>query len=132
MARSVLSKKKMTARAFIRIVRRRGLKFGSPPPCLAATVISLPSLAKTFLRLESTTPLVWLIFDHFEWPDMTTAFSLAGSIVSISLFRVSAGAASASGALALQVLGSGGDFFQAEDGIRDLTVTGVQTCALPI
>src|SRR5205085_4085380 len=28
----------------------------------------------------------------------------------------------------------GGDnfFFQAEDGIRDLTVTGVQTCALPI
>src|SRR2546430_6618681 len=32
---------------------------------------------------------------------------------------------------------NGGDnecffFFQAEDGIRDLTVTGVQTCALPI
>src|SRR2546430_13118269 len=31
--------------------------------------------------------------------------------------------------------GQAGDlnfFFQAEDGIRDLTVTGVQTCALPI
>src|SRR2546430_5698791 len=27
---------------------------------------------------------------------------------------------------------SGVFFFQAEDGIRDLTVTGVQTCALPI
>src|SRR2546430_2473396 len=27
---------------------------------------------------------------------------------------------------------AGGCFFQAEDGIRDLTVTGVQTCALPI
>src|SRR5689334_23475264 len=26
----------------------------------------------------------------------------------------------------------GGFFFQAEDGIRDGTVTGVQTCALPI
>src|SRR5690349_22032033 len=26
----------------------------------------------------------------------------------------------------------GGFFFQAEDGIRDLYVTGVQTCALPI
>src|SRR5256886_13120958 len=26
----------------------------------------------------------------------------------------------------------GSFFFQAEDGIRDLTVTGVQTCALPI
>src|SRR5256886_12707739 len=38
-----------------------------------------------------------------------------------------------------QGLGHGGSsrymcifFFQAEDGIRDLTVTGVQTCALPI
>src|SRR2546430_3987065 len=28
--------------------------------------------------------------------------------------------------------GDAGFFFQAEDGIRDLTVTGVQTCALPI
>src|SRR2546430_10972378 len=27
---------------------------------------------------------------------------------------------------------SGSFFFQAEDGIRDLTVTGVQTCALPL
>src|SRR2546430_560182 len=33
-----------------------------------------------------------------------------------------------------QVVSVGADifFFQAEDGIRDLTVTGVQTCALPI
>src|SRR2546430_2484594 len=29
-------------------------------------------------------------------------------------------------------LSNEGFFFQAEDGIRDLTVTGVQTCALPI
>src|SRR5256884_3438458 len=28
--------------------------------------------------------------------------------------------------------GRGGFFFQAEDGIRDVAVTGVQTCALPI
>src|SRR5205085_4215019 len=33
---------------------------------------------------------------------------------------------------ALSVLFSFFFFFQAEDGIRDLTVTGVQTCALPI
>src|SRR5688572_32915465 len=32
----------------------------------------------------------------------------------------------------LNMLISGSFFFQAEDGIRDLTVTGVQTCALPI
>src|SRR2546430_13104647 len=31
-----------------------------------------------------------------------------------------------------QELGECFFFFQAEDGIRDLTVTGVQTCALPI
>ena len=30
------------------------------------------------------------------------------------------------------VSGSVGFFFQAEDGIRDIGVTGVQTCALPI
>src|SRR2546430_2917599 len=29
-------------------------------------------------------------------------------------------------------IGRCGFYFQAEDGIRDLTVTGVQTCALPI
>src|SRR5690349_23545247 len=34
-----------------------------------------------------------------------------------------------SGALSCR---SGSFFFQAEDGIRDLYVTGVQTCALPI
>src|SRR2546430_11459229 len=32
----------------------------------------------------------------------------------------------------LRVAGRVFFFFQAEDGIRDLTVTGVQTCALPI
>src|SRR2546430_4090280 len=32
----------------------------------------------------------------------------------------------------LRALVGGFFFFQAEDGIRDLTVTGVQTCALPI
>src|SRR5256886_11055807 len=37
----------------------------------------------------------------------------------------------------MSLIGTVGDiwlfvFFQAEDGIRDLTVTGVQTCALPI
>ena len=29
-------------------------------------------------------------------------------------------------------MGGGGFFFQAEDGIRGTSVTGVQTCALPI
>src|SRR2546429_2554886 len=36
------------------------------------------------------------------------------------------------GATSLKALRSSGFFFQAEDGIRDVAVTGVQTCALPI
>src|SRR2546430_9337732 len=35
-------------------------------------------------------------------------------------------------AVVTRSVGPGVFFFQAEDGIRDLTVTGVQTCALPI
>src|SRR2546430_6309192 len=38
----------------------------------------------------------------------------------------------AQGAVAGLVVARQFFFFQAEDGIRDLTVTGVQTCALPI
>src|SRR5207248_7005669 len=34
--------------------------------------------------------------------------------------------------LCVRAYGCGGFFVQAEDGIRDRTVTGVQTCALPI
>src|SRR2546430_4861137 len=41
--------------------------------------------------------------------------------------RVGAGVVTASGSPSILFF-----FFQAEDGIRDLTVTGVQTCALPI
>src|SRR2546430_13682502 len=43
------------------------------------------------------------------------------------LFLLSAGFSLIFGLLRIPNL-----FFQAEDGIRDLTVTGVQTCALPI
>ena len=47
-----------------------------------------------------------------------------GSQVATNLARMS---------IALQALGHPGlHFFQAEDGIRDDLVTGVQTCALPI
>src|SRR2546430_8649215 len=37
-----------------------------------------------------------------------------------------------SGSTCVRLVGAEVFFFQAEDGIRDLTVTGVQTCALPI
>ena len=38
-------------------MRKRGFMSGSPPPILAAMVISLPSLEKIFPRLASIAPL---------------------------------------------------------------------------
>src|SRR2546430_5779770 len=65
-----------------------------------------------------------------------------GRLITISTTPVIAGDSfemDAGGALRLSPLRRGlaidstvDIFFQAEDGIRDLTVTGVQTCALPI
>src|SRR5690348_17099169 len=54
-------------------VRRRGLPSGSPPPCLAATVISLIRRVKILPRLASSAPFLCLIVAHFEWPDMVTS-----------------------------------------------------------
>ena len=39
---------------------------GSPPPALAAEVISRMSLVKSFPRRESTTAFLCLMLDHFE------------------------------------------------------------------
>ena len=60
-------------------------------------------------------------------------------MVAVSLKKKDALDALAGGAIAAAALGAiasqdhdGGFFFQAEDGIRDRDVNGVQTCALPI
>src|SRR5947209_11004671 len=50
--------------------RRRGLASGSPPPPLAAMVISLIRRVKTLPRLASSAPFLCLIVAHFEWPDI--------------------------------------------------------------
>src|ERR1700756_3798330 len=50
--------------------RRRGLVSGSPPPPLAAMVISLISRVKILPRLASSAPFLCLIVAHLEWPDM--------------------------------------------------------------
>src|SRR5262245_22625982 len=51
-------------------VRRRGLPSGSPPPLLAAMVISLIRRVKILPRLASSAPFLCLIVAHLEWPDM--------------------------------------------------------------
>src|SRR6202046_5134503 len=50
--------------------RRRGLPSGSPPPVLAATVISLIRRVNILPRLASSAPFLCLIVAHLEWPDM--------------------------------------------------------------
>src|SRR5579875_950681 len=70
MARLMLSAGIFSALAAALAVRRRGLPSGSPPPALAATVISLIRRVKILPRLASSAPVLCLIVAHFEWPDM--------------------------------------------------------------
>src|SRR5256714_13555545 len=70
MARSMLSFGMLWARAERMALRRRALPFGSPPPVLAAIVISRESLLKSAPRLVSIAPLKRLTLDHLLCPDM--------------------------------------------------------------
>src|SRR6202051_5343169 len=54
-------------------VRRRGLESGSPPPTLAAMVISRITFVKMRPRLASVAAFLCLIVAHLECPDMEIA-----------------------------------------------------------
>src|SRR2546430_7158381 len=56
-------------------------------------------------------------------PDGVTTFTLSGTSSHLGEFQAYG---------EIDLAPTDDVFFQAEDGIRDLTVTGVQTCALPI
>src|SRR5690242_8335385 len=73
MARLMFSAGMFSALAASTAVRRRGLPSGSPPPCLAAMVISLMRRVNILPRLASSAPFLCLIVAHFEWPDMETS-----------------------------------------------------------
>src|SRR5215204_4745916 len=64
----------------------------------------------------------------------SSAFLSAASAVQGTTFAVDGAFSMASGDMTLgaTTITVTGFFFQAEDGIRDRCVTGVQTCALPI
>src|SRR5215831_11694692 len=70
MARLMLSAGMFSPLAARIAVRRRGLLSGSPPPFLAAMLISLMRRVKILPRLASSAPFLCLIVAHFEWPDM--------------------------------------------------------------
>src|SRR2546427_1175959 len=63
-------------------------------------------------------------FGQPGWLETLVVSDLSGAIVSLEILCVSLNSDGSFPSLFF--------FFQAEDGIRDLTVTGVQTCALPI
>src|SRR3954462_1890930 len=70
MARSILSFGMLWLRAVWMALRRRGLPVGSPPPILAAMLISFDNLLKMLPRLTSSAPLKRLTFDHLLCPAM--------------------------------------------------------------
>src|SRR5207248_6509395 len=69
------------ARAERIALRSRALPSGSPPPVLAAIVISPESLLKSAPRLASSAPLNRLTLDHLLCPDMEWEFCLKTNVV---------------------------------------------------
>ena len=70
MARSIFSLGVDTALAPSMAARRRGFRSGSPPPLLAASMISWAKRAKTLPFLASSLALTYLILDHLLCPDI--------------------------------------------------------------
>src|ERR687884_2171490 len=75
-ARSMLSHGMFTALAASMAVRRRGLPPGSPPPALAATVISRMTLVQDDARRASVTAFLRLICFHLLWPAIAELLAL--------------------------------------------------------
>src|SRR5215468_12635694 len=72
----MLSAGMFSALAAAMAVRKRGLPSGSPPPLLAAMVISLIRRVNIFPRLASSAPFLCLIVAHLEWPDMVVTSNI--------------------------------------------------------
>src|SRR3954452_18320300 len=78
MARSMFSPGMLTALAASIAVRSRGLPPGSPPPLLAATVISRMTLVQDDARRASVTAFLRLICFHLLWPAMAELLGADG------------------------------------------------------
>jgi hypothetical protein len=76
-ARSMLSFGMFSFFAAKIAVRSRGFEFASPPPILAAIVISRINLVKMRPRFASVAAFLCLMVAHFECPDMTLPLHLA-------------------------------------------------------
>src|SRR5205085_710486 len=71
---------------------------------------------------------------HTPWRTRVATLRGAAGLIRQRKFELAAVMSLEVGKSRLESMGDAEEsvFFQAEDGIRDLTVTGVQTCALPI
>src|SRR3954453_19679266 len=78
MPRSMLSPGMLTALAASIAVRSRGLPPGSPPPLLAAPVISRVALAQDDAPRASVTAFLRLICFHLLWPAMAELLGADG------------------------------------------------------
>src|SRR5256885_33844 len=81
-------------------------------PSLVLFLVLWLKLVKTFLKVRCRVALLPVLISCLIWLDLVASLPLIKErrlVIILLLF-----------------------FFQAEDGIRDYKVTGVQTCALPI
>src|SRR5215211_7064939 len=74
----MLSQGMLTALAASMAVRRRGFPLASPPPLLAATVISRMTLVQDEARRASVTAFLRLICFHLLWPAMAELLGADG------------------------------------------------------
>src|SRR2546430_8997052 len=99
-------------------------------------VLRAMGVERIFASPGSEWAALWEALAKLHWPDVPEYLSTRHEETAVGM---ATGYAKATGKLPAVVLHTTVGalhvtmfFFQAEDGIRDLTVTGVQTCALPI
>src|SRR5205085_2614395 len=88
-------------------------------PSLVLFLVLWLKLVKDFLKVRCRLALLPFLISCLIWLDVVASLPLIKERILVII-------------LLLHFLSLMLFFFQAEDGIRDLTVTGVQTCALPI
>src|SRR3954469_9912799 len=81
----------LASRALSSMRRSFGLVFGSPPPCFAATVISLMRRVKTLPFFASAAALRCLMFAHLLWPAIAIIFLMVSSPLVAPLLMAKSG-----------------------------------------
>src|SRR5256886_1016001 len=91
-------------------------------PSLVLFLVLWLKLVKDFLKVRCRLALLPFLISCLIWLDLVGSLPLIKERILVIILLMHF----------LSLMIGKVFFFQAEDGIRDLTVTGVQTCALPI